>query len=204
MAASTLTDNDKKEIAGDLIDLEAGELFGWKKELIDAMKAVAEKNSLPEGSLSLNGNISRKDGTVSSYSICIYEPSLIEETHDSSRNTIVLRLSYASQKGNTLKVELRRPELFDQLDIPFDAEVKRPEKGNAYMRIDETSVNLVPFLIKCVEESIKAYSSKESRFACCARYKQCSEKGHCVHPNMLFSTACAYRKNLDKGNNFLK
>lgn len=41
-------------------------------------------------------------------------------------------------------------------------------------------------------------------FGCCGRYKECSEKGKCVHPDLIYASACQYKKNLDKGNTFYK
>lgn len=42
-------------------------------------------------------------------------------------------------------------------------------------------------------------------FGCCSKYKLCSELGSCQHEDIIYaSAACQYKKNLDKGNNFLK
>lgn len=43
-----------------------------------------------------------------------------------------------------------------------------------------------------------------SDFACCARYEECSEKGECVQPDQDMSAGCYYKRNLYRGNNFLK
>lgn len=40
------------------------------------------------------------------------------------------------------------------------------------------------------------------RFGCCSRYEQCSDEKKCIHPDFIFSRACAYRKNLEAGNIF--
>ncbi len=42
------------------------------------------------------------------------------------------------------------------------------------------------------------------KFSCCSRYKECSEQGKCVHPDLIYATACDYKKNLDTGRNFYK
>lgn len=34
-------------------------------------------------------------------------------------------------------------------------------------------------------------------FGCCSRYKKCSEERKCIHDDLLYSSACMYRKNLE-------
>ena len=41
-----------------------------------------------------------------------------------------------------------------------------------------------------------------SKFGCCHRYLKCSEKRKCVHDDLLYSTACEYRRNLEAGKVF--
>ena len=40
------------------------------------------------------------------------------------------------------------------------------------------------------------------KFGCCSKYQKCSDIGKCVHDDLLYSSACEYRKNLEKGLNF--
>ncbi len=40
------------------------------------------------------------------------------------------------------------------------------------------------------------------RFGCCSRYKECSKEKKCVHPDLIYATACEYRKNLENGKIF--
>lgn len=42
------------------------------------------------------------------------------------------------------------------------------------------------------------------KFGCCSKYKQCSSCGICVHNDLLYSSACEYRRNLEAGHNFYK
>lgn len=39
-------------------------------------------------------------------------------------------------------------------------------------------------------------------FGCCSRYKECSKEKKCVHDDLLYSSACMYRNNLEKGRVF--
>lgn len=207
---SDFVDNTEVEAVDDLdnsenglVELKDADIVGWMKKLNDAMKSVVERRHLPENALVLRGNLARDKKTITSYSICIYESDLIEDTNDMARNTVVLRIANVSENSNSLKIELKRSTLFEYISIPVDAEVRKPKKSLPYMKIDGESQYLVPFLLDCIDDALDNYKSKESSFACCARYKQCSSEGFCIHPNKLFSKACAYRKNLEQGKNFL-
>lgn len=43
---------------------------------------------------------------------------------------------------------------------------------------------------------------RDSGFGCCSRYVECSDAGHCIHPDIMFAVQCAYRENLRKGRIF--
>lgn len=45
-------------------------------------------------------------------------------------------------------------------------------------------------------------SGESSHFGCCARYMECSIAGKCLITERVYSTGCAYRKNLEAGKNF--
>ena len=64
-------------------------------------------------------------------------------------------------------------------------------------RIDET----IDFISQCCKERISVYESSNT-FGCCSRYKECSLQRKCIHENPLYSTGCAYRKNLENGKIF--
>lgn len=36
-------------------------------------------------------------------------------------------------------------------------------------------------------------------FDCCSHYQECSDIGHCVHPDIMFAGQCGYRKKLKSG-----
>ena len=50
--------------------------------------------------------------------------------------------------------------------------------------------------------SIYLDSVKFPQFGCCDRFNRCSAEKKCVHDDLLYSTACMYRKNLESGNIF--
>lgn len=39
-------------------------------------------------------------------------------------------------------------------------------------------------------------------FGCCSRYNECSDALKCLHPDLMYATACSYRKNLENGKVF--
>lgn len=45
-------------------------------------------------------------------------------------------------------------------------------------------------------------SFKFPSFGCCSLYEKCSKAGHCLHADLLYATACMYRKNLEQGRIF--
>ena len=49
---------------------------------------------------------------------------------------------------------------------------------------------------------VKGYQSSEPSFGCCHRYKECSSAKKCLHPNLLYSTSCVYRHNLENNRIF--
>lgn len=62
-----------------LVSINESEFSGWKERLIQALnKLIIEKN-LPANSLCLMANKSRQNDAITSYSVCIYEPDLIED-----------------------------------------------------------------------------------------------------------------------------
>lgn len=45
-------------------------------------------------------------------------------------------------------------------------------------------------------------SSGADSFACCDKYRACSDSKHCIHPDSDFSIRCIYRRNLESGRVF--
>ena len=58
------------------------------------------------------------------------------------------------------------------------------------------------FVEKCVHFAIQNHSSAANKFGCCAKYVECSNAKKCLHTNLLYATACEYRKNLAQGKIF--
>lgn len=39
-------------------------------------------------------------------------------------------------------------------------------------------------------------------FGCCSKYRECSKQMRCIHADLLYATACRYRKSLENGKIF--
>ena len=69
-------------------------------------------------------------------------------------------------------------------------------------RVPPTAVDdIVNFIVKACKLRVHNYKSNNS-FGCCSRFKECSDAKKCLHPNLLYATGCAYRKNLENGKIF--
>jgi len=192
------TNVDDLEI-DEIVEIEATQYVGWKKSLSDVLCKLIVDLNLPPKSLDIKANYNRNKDEVTSYSICIYEPDLIEDKRSADRYSVVSRIS---EKVDMLSVEPKNQDELINLELPEDAKLYSPNKAPAYFRINQTSENLIPYFEKSVKYALDNYSSKAGSFSCCARYEECSNEKKCIHPNQLYSTACAYRKNLESGKIF--
>ena len=175
----------------DYVEISEEEYVGWKEELQKELEKIILEQKLPDNSLGLRKN-------KKSYSLCIYEPDLIEGKRSVDRYTVIIGIEeeFLKSKPDLLKLELKN-KVLSSLEIPIDAEVV-----STHIRINKNSCNLIQYLSLCTKCALDNYTSNTGSFACCARYEECSEAKVCIHPNRLYSTACAYRKNLESGKIF--
>lgn len=167
----------------ELIEVETSE--GWQAKLSSKFDELEHGLGLMKHSFSIMAN-SGKEGKISSYAICVYEPDLVEDRRDSSRNTVLARV-----KENVLKSNANIVEVYSK---SFDAKEK--------IRFEKDSDELIECLLECIQMGLEQYVPKAAGFACCSRYKECSGLKKCIHPNILYAKACQYRKNLEAGNIF--
>jgi len=57
-------------------------------------------------------------------------------------------------------------------------------------------------LSNIVEEAYEVFLRDSDSFGCCGSYLECSNVGHCIHSDIMFSGRCAYRQNLKSGKIF--
>ncbi len=177
--------------------VEADAAEGWSERLTAIFPALEQELHLTEHSLSVMENPG-KDNRISSYAVCVYEPDLVEDKRNGSRNTVLVRIRDGILKSNLdmVAVDSRNPGLKEFGEAVEDL------NGRFSIRMDKNSEKFVECLLNCIRYGIENYVPKAAAFACCARYRKCSEEKHCIHPNMLYAKACEYRKNLESGRVF--
>ncbi|MBS6701485.1 MAG: hypothetical protein KH284_07760 [Clostridiales bacterium] len=87
--------------------------------------------------------------------------------------------------------------LFDDINIPYSQIKSSPD----FVRIklsdfDEFLKNQsAPDILQKIYMNAFSFDP----FGCCSRYLECSDLKRCVHPDIVYATACQYRKNLENG-----
>lgn len=176
---------------------------GWKADVKDMLDRIIVAEELPEQSLYLTANLGRNGSTVTSYSICIYEPDyplLSDAKKDPSRNTVALNIK---EDGPRLELLVDRNR-FGSIALPQNAQIKELKSDKVYIHVllSISSPDLMLYIKSNVEYALSHYTSKESLFGCCGRFEACSAAKHCIHENKLYSKACLYRRNLEAGKIF--
>ena len=166
--------------------VEVNSLEGWQTKVSEMFPILCKEYGLMEQTFSIMANVG-KDNKITSYSVCAYEPDLVDDRRDSSRNTVLARI-----KEDVLKTN---PDILEVYSKSFGIDENK-------RRYDKNSNELVECLIGCIRYGIEHYEPKAGSFACCSRYEECSKEKKCIHKNKLYAMACQYRKNLEAGNIF--
>lgn len=166
--------------------IEADVSKGWQAKLLSKFVGLEREFGLMNQSFSIMANIG-KEGKISSYAVCVYEPDLVEVRRDDSRNTVLARVKEDVLKSNANIVEIYS---------------KGFEQIGGKKRFEKDSDEFIDCLVECIRIGINNYVPKAAGFACCSRYEECSNSKKCIHPNLLYAKACQYRKNLEEGNIF--
>lgn len=162
-------------------------------------------------SLFLYQNFSPKDPEKkTSTSVYIFEPGFPPIPGQITKNSLCFTFaSTTSGRGNDkipVMEFLINQSAFESVPIQFKADIKSPTgyKSVYTLRVPMSYLNddvFINYLISIVEYHIDHYRSLHS-FGCCSKYLQCSDVKHCVHENLLYSTGCGYRSNLENGRIF--
>ena len=175
----------------------------WKVSVQAMLDKMVLKEELPENSLYLMSNIGRDGMTITSYSICIYEPDypIAPDTpKDPTRNSIILNIK---EKASVLELIIEKSRI-NSIGVPQTADVKelKSDNTNIHIYMPADSLELTEYIQKNVEYAYENYTSKASAFGCCGKFNECSDAKKCIHVNKLYSKACTYRKNLEAGRIF--
>ncbi len=123
------------------------------------------------------------DGTYAAASVCFFEVEHSTKTYEG-----YIKITISSDLLNEVG---RIPSAVGEIG-----------SGQSTFRVPPTAVDeIVSFIVRACKLRIQNYKSNDS-FGCCSRFKECSDSKKCLHPNLLYATGCAYRKNIENGKIF--
>ncbi len=219
MASIELETQKPRSSEMELFDYSFDEEF---VRLGDKLDRIAEKLT-KKWDLPIRGIIAKKGfgrseklgnkGKIISYMICANEPAYPatdEEMKDENRT----QSQFLSVRKPKIKkwqgcVEICLGLNLSQLEIPSDAVILSKDSNgegeddvSTSIIISPTSNNFEDLITQIVELRLKWYSSSADPFGCCDMFNACSDAKKCIHENRFYSTACAYRHNLEQGRIF--
>lgn len=188
------------------------------ERLLQALRKMADdvvrEWNLPQRGVVVSPNYGVKgksnEGKIVSYSVSISEPDYPATEEDSSDEKrvnnpcVTFKQSSAKTRLGFIEVTLRAA-ILDRIGVPGEAVVIRTDMENdsRSLAIPVDLDGIAGFFRKVVDLRLALYKSAfASPFGCCSQYEECSDAGRCIHPNRLYSTACAYRRNLENGRIF--
>lgn len=205
------TDEEDAEVS--LADLtpQQVELVHECMPSIDKLLKRKEKEwGMPEGTLSYTVSISQakdKKGKIASIGVFINEeeyPRVKPDKPVYKHGDVVIRFMPEpdSYVGKTYMFYVLRDKISaTKLSIGEDRTIKSDTTYNHY-RVNINDAYIDEFLNELLDYSFKNYKTSAAAFGCCSKYKQCSDAKKCLHCNLLYATACQYRKNLEAGKIF--
>lgn len=145
-----------------------------------------------------------------SYSLCVSEPQqYFHMLAGYPKTTSFLTIFVPpKKKPNNVKLEMN-VGMFECTHPPaytiseMRERKKKKEDGTFeityYYRVtaDQCDSHMVAYIESIIKAFTTSYRSAEPSFGCCHRYAECSDAQKCLHPNLMFSTACQYRHNLE-------
>ena len=175
----------------------------FEQQIMDILNNIMSIKQLPPDSLFIYSNVSKK-GKVTSKTLCIFEPPYpLTEHYKMKFNSKYANFRYTKTGDVKFRV---KDVVIKHLSIPEHIPLV---KGTSKQDQKHTYIILSPddsFTLDCIKSSIlitlSHYMSEKKSFGCCSKFNQCSDAKECVHENKLYSTACAYRRNLENGRIF--
>lgn len=182
----------------------------WKEEIRDACTEIGKRENLPDGALRFAERES--SGKTESYCVILREepyPKFAGSSAPAKETTVLsFHIQHFASKESRFEVLVPESSFLSLGGIPSMEDLGKGKGTSLHRfaceesRIGEVTGHLKDYLSRLVRDLLPRYQSKGGPFACCSRYAECSDAGHCVHPNPLYSQACRYRKNLDAGRIF--
>lgn len=158
-------------------------------ELLDFIKKHLEEDYAKFSKLEIKNN----KGNYKSI-VILTEPS-VWRFNDTSEK-LFAKFSM-NKKSNYIAFPTSAKMIFDKFNLKYHT-----IKSDTYLRVDindflSFSDEAVCKIINKV--FIKSFSFPS--FGCCGKHKECTEKGYCVHSDMIYAAvACQYKKIIEKSN----
>lgn len=171
----------------------ASDMFTSKLSVL--LDSLINEYDLPEGSICFRRNLS-KAGKETSKSLCISEPGYPVPSLGRN-NYLVFNFK---DSGNTIDIIVRISQ-HDSINITYDCISCRNDENFYYLKFSKDNPTVLDYFKESIIYCLSLYKSSNT-FGCCSRFNECSDSGKCLHPNKLYATGCAYKKNLDSGNIF--
>ncbi len=201
----------------DLFRYQTGDPFECLLQDLQQMcDGVVRKWDLPQQGVAVFPNFGQKgksnEGKIVSYSVGIVEcdfPATDADLHEGKRMRCVsFTQSDIKSRQGFIEILPIKNVVLEHVSIPDGALALPQDKTDREtdcrkLAIPIEASGIVNFFRNIVELKLKVYeSSYASPFGCCSLFEECSDAKRCVHPNRLYSTACAYRHNLENGHIF--
>lgn len=157
------------------------------------------RNSLPDYLKDAGSVILKKNGKTMQYDSIIFSPTKGKSCYRSKDipDGLICRVK------TTAKIKyVSFSQSFEMLLIDNGLNISRIQSED-FWRVDLNEFygfatnNSAEFceMISSIVISLFAFD----RFDCCGKFRECSDAKRCLHEDMLYSTACTYRKKLENG-----
>ena len=164
-----------------------------EKKIVDKIKKLVNKKFFETADIAIKVNTSGYNSLIAIPQDTVYRSGLVSKKLI-ARIKLGKNVEYIALPGSAQKT-------LEEHNIPFSK-----IKSDDFLRIsiDDFLLRDDDGLRKAIND-IFLHALNFPPFGCCSRYKECSEKGECVHPDILYAAAaCQYKKHLDNGENFYK
>lgn len=134
----------------------------------------------------------------------LYNSILIKVESNPYRNGVANEFLFARIRSTGKQPYISFSSRYTQLLEMFKNNLCSIVSEPTFMRIDLKAFLEYPdskMLSKVLNE-VFLDSFSFPTFGCCSLYKECSKEKHCLHSDLLYATACMYRKNLEDGKVF--
>lgn len=162
---------------------------------LDYLKQLMPADYLKEAELTFNHNISG------------YESIMITSSANKYRKPVNNMFARIKTTGKNPYISFKDKYISKFKNIGF--EVYQIKSDTGYFRIPLNSFFTQDLFLQLHIEEIKQLLSSIfvdtlnfDSFGCCSLYEECSNSKKCLHEDILYSTACMYRKNLENGKIF--